>query len=90
LPLLHLGGSDDARTSVTITLLGINWVAGLVSTLVVYSLARIFCRREWPALLVATTFLFSNAILNYSQTAQPYVPGSSCFAGLHSCRRPMG
>ncbi len=97
LPLLHLGGGDDARAGVTLTLLGINWVAGLASTLLVHSLARRFCSREWPALLVATTFLFSNAILNYSQTAQPYVPGLALLLlGLHlllqadgPARRPL-
>jgi hypothetical protein len=81
-PLLGVG--DDARARVTLSLLGINWVAGLVSTLPVHSLARRFSSREWPALLVAMTFLFSNAILNYSQTAQPYVPGLALLlAGLH-------
>ena len=82
LPLFDVG--DDARALVTLSLLGINWVAGFVSTLLVHSLARRFSSREWPALLVAMTFLFSNAILNYSQTAQPYVPGLALLlAGLH-------
>src|SRR5215831_5409369 len=83
-PLPLLGVVDDARARVTLSLLGINWVAGLVSTLLVHSLARRFSSREWPALLVAMTFLFSNAILNYSQTAQPYVPGLALLlVGLH-------
>jgi hypothetical protein len=82
--VMRLGVGDDARANVTLALLGINWVAGLVGTLLVHSLARRFSSREWPALLVAMTFLFSNAILNYSQTAQPYVPGLALLlAGLH-------
>ncbi len=73
-PVSHALGLD-AATNVTMALLAINWVAGLLSLALVFLLAARFSTRKWVPYLVAATFLFSNAILNYSQTAQPYVPG---------------
>ena len=74
--LQPLGGlGDDARERATLTLMAINWVAGLLSVFVVHSLARRFCKGRWTAYLVTAIFFFSNAILNYAQTGQPYVPG---------------
>lgn len=76
-PLDPLGIGEDRRAHVTFTLLGINWVAGLISALLVHALASRFSNRRWVAYFITAVFLSSNAILNYAQTAQPYVPGIS-------------
>jgi hypothetical protein len=76
-PVLALGGSEEPRTDVTSALLAINWAFGPLGVMAAYALAERFSTRRWIAYLVAVTFLFSNAILNYTQTGQPYVPGVS-------------
>lgn len=90
-PLGRLGIGGDARQDVTLTLLGINWVAGLLSVFLVHSLASRFCTRKSTVYLVTAAFLFSNAFLNYAQTGQPYVPGLSLLLlGLHLLLRDGG
>src|SRR5882724_7266768 len=75
---------DDLRGNVTTSLLIINWIAGLISVLLVYALASLLSKRRWVPYLVAVAFLFSNSILNYTQTGQPYVPGICLMlAGLY-------
>jgi len=75
---------EDWRSNVTASLMVISWFAGLIGTCLVYALASIFCKRRWVAYLVAIAFLFSNSILNYTQTGHSYVPGMCLtVAGLY-------
>lgn len=76
-PLAWLGSRVDPRGNVTLTLMTINWVSGLVGVFLVYAIASRSCKRRWVPYFVAMTFLFSNPILNYAQTGQPYVTGLS-------------
>jgi hypothetical protein len=76
-PFSRLGGGDDLRATKTITFLGITWLAGLIASLLVFELARRFSRRAFSPYLVTAIFMLSNAVLNYTQTAQPYIPALS-------------
>jgi hypothetical protein len=82
----RLGIGGDARQGATLTLLGINWVAGLLSVLLVQSLASRFCarkprciaRRQLHVNLVTAAFLFSNAFLNCANTSLPMFIDAPC------------
>ncbi len=74
-PLTRVLFGEDRWLNVTFALLAINWLTGLISVVLVYLLAARLSTRRWVPYLLATAFLTSNVILNYSQTAQPYVPG---------------
>src|SRR5436190_17025709 len=76
-PLAWLASRIDPRGNVTLTLMTINWVTGLVGVFLVYAIASRLSQRRWVACFAAITFLFSNPILNYAQTGQPYVTGLS-------------
>jgi len=75
---------EDWKANVTASLMVVSWFAGLLSTWLVYALAKRFSRRRWVPYLVAIAFLFSNSILNYTQTGHSYVPGMCLtLAGLY-------
>jgi hypothetical protein len=75
---------EDWRANVTASLIAINWFAGFIAASLVYALASLFCQRRWVAYLVTIAFLFSNSILNYTQTGHSYVPGICLvLAGLY-------
>jgi hypothetical protein len=65
----------EPRATALCSLLAINWLAGLMTILVLRHLAGRFGAPEWTAHLVVFGLLFSNAFLMFSQTGAPYVPG---------------
>jgi hypothetical protein len=90
-PVSRLAVRGEPHASVTLTLFALNWIAGLVGVLIVYSIASKFCKNRWLIYAVPCVFLFSNAILNYSQTGQPYMPGITLlFLGLHLLLKEEG
>jgi hypothetical protein len=74
-PLTALVVGADHFAQAVLTLLAINWLAGLICVLILRSLVGRFCQREWIANLASVAFLFSAAFLNYGQTGSAYVPG---------------
>ena len=70
---LVIGG--EPVDNVLFLLLAINFLAGLVSALLIYGLIEKLTARRWIALLVGIAFIFSHAFLNFTQTASSYVAG---------------
>jgi general stress protein CsbA len=75
-PLSSLVYADE-KSSIILTLIGINWVAGLVCLLVFRALLTRVCDKKWIINLVPIALLFSSAFLDYGQTGSAYVPGLS-------------
>ncbi len=70
----HIVGSDP-RASIASCLFGLNWIAGLLSVLVLNLILRkVSPRTGWNNILTVG-FLVSQALLNFSQTGASYVPG---------------
>jgi len=74
-PLTNLVFPGDERAKITVTLMAINWLAGLACVLILRSLMSRVCKREWIADVATIGFVFSAAFLNYGQTGSAYVPG---------------
>jgi len=64
----------DPASNLYFLFMSLNFVAGLLSVLLLYALMN---KYVGPALavLVSTCFIFSHAFLNFTQTASSYVPG---------------
>jgi hypothetical protein len=67
----------DQGLQVTLGFIVVSWLAGLASALLLLALLRLYCARGWVPQLVATSFVFSTAVLNFSRTGCSYVPGLS-------------
>jgi hypothetical protein len=74
-PLTALFMGHDARAQVTLTLMALNWLAGLWSILCLRAIVARACRRAWAADAAALAFLCTNTFLNYAQSGCAYVPG---------------
>jgi len=74
-PLTSLFVGSEPRAHVAISLLGLSWIAGLLSVLVLHSILRAIGIRALAANLATLAFLFSQAFLNFAQTGVPYIPG---------------
>lgn len=74
-PLTRLIFGGEERAKVIFTLLGINWISGLVCLLVLRALTERVCNRQWIVTLAPIALLFCSAFLNYGQTGSAYVPG---------------
>jgi len=75
MPFTRLVFGADARTNVIMTLITINWLAGLLSIFMIHSLASRISGREWAANLTTIAFILSQGFLDYAQTGCSYVPG---------------
>ena len=58
-----------------ILLMSVNYLAGLLSALLLYALIDRLTARRWLAVLVAGFFIFSHGFLNFAQGASSYVAG---------------
>ncbi|HUE84272.1 MAG TPA: hypothetical protein VMM84_19385 [Pyrinomonadaceae bacterium] len=67
-------GSDPAH-NVSFLLMSVNFVAGLVSAILLCALIYRLTGRRWVALFVSIGFIFSHAFLNFTQTGSSYIPG---------------
>jgi hypothetical protein len=78
-----LAGGPDERAKLIFALIALSWAAGLIATLAVYDLALRVGRRFWVAAVVAATFVFSQAFLDFAHTGCAYVTGLAlCLIGL--------
>jgi len=74
-PVTSLFVGGDTRDNVTITLIALNWAAGLLAALMLNCLLRRVCKREWVVLTATAAFIFSNAFLDYIHAGCAYIPG---------------
>jgi len=74
-PVTSLFVGEDTRHNVTLTLIALNWVAGLLAALMLNCLLRRVCKREWVVLVATSAFIFSNAFLDYAHAGCAYIPG---------------
>lgn len=65
----------DPFYNVLSQLIAVNFVAGLLSALLLYFLLDKLTGRRWLAFFVAILFIFSQGFLNYTQTGTAYIPG---------------
>ncbi|HKA33239.1 MAG TPA: hypothetical protein VKH64_08510 [Candidatus Binatia bacterium] len=73
----------DPRLNVIFALIAVNWGAGLLSVVLLHSLARKLSEREWPAIFATIGFIFSQAFLDLVHSGCSYIPGlSSLVLGL--------
>ena len=63
------------NANVMLALVWINLVLGLVSAICLVNLLRRYCRDELVIGLTLIGFVFSQGILNFSQTGSPYIAG---------------
>ena len=77
MPLTRLVLGPDPLGNVTLTLVIINWLAGLLSVFMVYGLASHISKRNWVAYTVTVAFIISQGFLAYAQSGCSYVPGLS-------------
>lgn len=66
---------DDAtaRAGITHIFIALNWIAGLVSLLLLRSILRRFCNRQWAINLALITFLFAQGFMNFLHSGSSYV-----------------
>ena len=77
MPITRLVVGPDPLANVTLTLVIINWLAGLLSVFMVYGLASHISKRNWVAYTVTIAFIISQGFLAYAQSGCSYVPGLS-------------
>ena len=74
-PLIRFTFGTDVRASVTLALIGLNWLFGVLAVFSLHALLSHLCRRERIILVATSGFIFSNAFLNFFQSGCSYVPG---------------
>jgi hypothetical protein len=74
-PLTRKLVGDDLRANVILIFMIVNWIAGLVSVVLLRSLLWRFAPRRWIVEVVTIVFIFAQGFLNFSQTACSYVSG---------------
>src|SRR5215469_475528 len=70
---VHYVGWADARAGVTHIFIALNWVAGLVSVLLLRQILRRFCDREWAIRFALLAFLFAQGFMNFLHSGSSYV-----------------
>lgn len=76
-PLSSLVVGSDPALNVYFLLMSLNFVAGLVSAILLYALIRMLTDRRWIAFFVTACFILSNGFLNFTQTGSSYIAGLS-------------
>jgi hypothetical protein len=76
-PLTGLVGGSDVRFHVLLVLVALNWLTGLLCVCALHGILGRLCQRSWIVNLVAISFIFSQAFLNFTQTGSSYIPGLS-------------
>jgi hypothetical protein len=83
-------GPDPAH-NVMFLLMAVNFVAGLVSAVLLYLLIDLLTNRHWLAVFVAACFIFSNGLLNFTQTGSSYIAALAfLIAGLYLLLKGKG
>ena len=90
-PVSSLVVGPDPGYNARILLMWVNYLAGLVSVLLLYALIKTLTERVWLAVLVTFFFTFSHGFLNFAQTASSYVAGLGfLMAGLYLLLKDKG
>ena len=83
-------GSDPAY-NVLFLLMSVNFVAGLLSAVLLYALIRTITGQPWLAVFVAVCFILSHGFLNFTQTGSAYIAGLGfLIAGLYLLLKDKG
>ena len=77
-PVSSLAVGPDPALNVYFLLMSLNFLAGLVSVILLYALIQILTERRWLAFFVTACFILSNGFLNFTQTGSSYIAGL-CF-----------
>ena len=72
-PLSSLVIGPDPASNVMFLLMAVNFIAGLVSLGLLYLLIESLTNRRWLAVFVAVCFIFTNGLLNFTQTGSSYI-----------------
>lgn len=75
MPVSSLVVGPGSGYNVRILLMWVNYLAGLLSVLLLYALIERLTGRRWLAVLVAGFFMFSHGFLNFAQGASSYIAG---------------
>lgn len=65
----------DARASITLIFLSLNWIAGLFSLLLLFAFLSRRCHKWWAVEFATLCFLLSQGFLNYVHSGSSYIPG---------------
>jgi hypothetical protein len=83
-PVTQLFEEHSEPGQVTLTLIGINFVAALACVVVFFLLARRIVEHAWSAALAALGLLSADAFLSYAHSGNAYVVGLACLvAGMY-------
>ncbi len=74
-PVTGLFVGPDPLANANLILIAINWIAGLMSVILMFKLVMIVSKRRWVANTVAIGLIFSQGFLNYAQSGTAYIPG---------------
>ena len=72
-PLSSLAVGSDPALNVMFLLMAVNFVAGLASAVLLYLLIESLTNHRRLAVFVAACFIFSNGLLNFTQTGSSYI-----------------
>jgi hypothetical protein len=76
-PLTSFFVGDDVRLNVFVTLIAVNWLAGLLCVCFLLGIFIRLCDQAWIVVLVSVAFILSHGFLNFTQTGSSYIPGLS-------------
>ena len=74
-PVSSLVVGPDPAYNVRILLMWVNYLAGLLSAVLLYALIDRLTGRRWLGVLVSVFFIFSHGFLNFAQGASSYIAG---------------
>jgi len=74
-PISGLVVGADPALNVLFLLMSLNFVAGLVSAVLLYALIKTLTGRRWLAVFVTSCFILSHGFLNFTQTGSSYIAG---------------
>ena len=90
-PLSSLVIGPDPAHNVMFLLIAVNFVAGLVSAILLYLLIDSITGRRWLGVFVVACFIFSNGILNFTQAGTSYIAALVfLIAGLYLLLKDKG
>jgi hypothetical protein len=90
-PLSSLVIGPDPAHNVMFLLMAVNFLAGLASAVLLYFLIDSLTSRRWLAAFVAACFIFSNGLLNFTQTGSSYIAALAfLIAGLYLLLKDKG
>src|SRR5262249_43506155 len=90
-PLSSLAIGPDPAHNVLFLLMVVNFVAGLASAVLLYLLIDSLTNRRRLAVFVAACFIFTNGLLNFTQTGSSYIAALGfLIAGLYLLLKDKG